>query len=1312
MKHRILTLTLFLSAITFAAKANPVDMNIAREVALKFVNANTKTHLRSTDELQLATTYSISRGDAAFHIFNTPNGFVIVSADDCATPILGYSDEGRPFDMDNIPIQLQDYLQGFVEQIEYGIENHIQPDEATVRQWELVRSIGRLNENRSNEVVEPMVTALWDQGCYYNAMCPEDPNGYCGGHVPTGCAAIAMGMIMHYWGYPSQGSGTHTYTPMGYPEQSVNFGETIYDWANMPDQLTDNSTQEEIDAVSTLLWHCGVSVDTRYNSYSSSVSAELMPSALINHFNYSNELYLSYDGNISTWVTRIKHDLFHNRPILFIGISPNEGHGWVCDGIDAQDLLHYNWGWGGQDNGYYSVYAGAYGFGILGAIFNIFPDCDHGATYQIAASIDPPEYGNVYGTGLYSCGQTCSLLAEANEGYVFCNWTEDGEEISTETIYSFDIIESRNLVAHFFEASSIVISATANNEEGGVISGDGAYEYGQICTLSAEANPGFSFAYWTENGAVVSTDSDYSFSAVCNRNLKAHFYDMVCSIVFDLSLNGCCTWGGNYLVVDYGDGSSEQFTLENSLGEYYVRDVVNGNTITLSWISGELPSALCFFSVSYEDGVMIYESPMGYDHDDLHFEFEADCIGNLYEITTTVNIEDGGIVNGSGQYIYGTYCFLRAIPNPGYSFAYWTENGEVVSYDALYTTHVLSDRELVANFVTPATISLSIISDNTGTVSGEGVYLYGQECTVSALPDEGYTFLYWTSHDKVLSVDSVYTFRVVSDSSIVAHFVEEETICNIVFELFNIWGEVVTGWKDNSLVVTRDGYSEYITLKDTEKTAIHTRKFIDGSTFELTWSLGDYNYMAGSKFTISYENGFPIFQCTMPEWLYFSYNVNCSEANLPHVVNVTTHSCFGGTVMGNGTFESGEQCTVTAIPEEGFTFIKWVEDGNVVSTEPNYSFPVFADRDLIAYFAETSSLCSIDIELHWFYIWYGNALVVDYGDGSCEQFTVQEGDDASYSCNVVQTSHVSLSWISGYNPFACSFTLSYDNGNLIYQGSNPNVDFHYDFLVDCSSIPQYHFLSPGIWSEPTNWSDSTLPGTDAIVFIDAPCQLDQNASVAALMVSYDQSLTLLSGNTLTVTSTLVNMDASGLVIKDGAQLIHSSEGVYATMEKGITGYTDDGGFCLLAVPFTDSVSVPEQMTGGEYDLYLFDQYYPNAEWRNHKADAFSLVRGQGYLYANSNDTTLTLTGQIPPTDEPFSVNLTYDADAINPGYNLVGNPFTCNAYIDRAYYVLNEDGSSINPDEVSASIPIPPCTSVVVKALDENDTVVFTKATQ
>ena len=382
MKPRILVL-LLLIVTSFAAKAHPVDMGTVREVAMKFMNANAKVSLRGVEDLQLVTTYSISRGIAAFHVFNTPNGFVIVSADDCAMPVLGYSDEGR-FDMENMPIQLQDYLQGLVEQIEYGIENDLEAEEDVARQWDWVRRTGRLHENRDGEAVEPLVTAMWAQGCYYNALCPEDPNGPCG-HVLTGCAATAMAMIMHYWSYPLQGSGTHTYTPVGYPEQSVNFGETAYDWANMSDQLTEGATQEEIDAISTLLWHCGVAVNTRYGALVSTVFAELIPNALRDCFGYSDEIYfptdIVYDENLALWLAMLKNDLFQGRPILYLGVNPSDGHAWVCDGIDSQDLLHFNWGWGGQNNGYYSLYAGI-GYVMQSAILNIVPDVNPGITTQ------------------------------------------------------------------------------------------------------------------------------------------------------------------------------------------------------------------------------------------------------------------------------------------------------------------------------------------------------------------------------------------------------------------------------------------------------------------------------------------------------------------------------------------------------------------------------------------------------------------------------------------------------------------------------------------------------------------------------------------------------------------------------------------------------------------------------------------------------------------------------------------------------------------------------------------------------------------
>ena len=295
-------------------------------------------------------------------------------------------------------------------------------------------------------------------------------------------------------------------------------------------------------------------------------------------------------------------------------------------------------------------------------------------------------------------------------------------------------------------------------------------------------------------------------------------------------------------------------------------------------------------------------------------------------------------------------------------------------------------------------------------------------------------------------------------------------------------------------------------------------------------------------------------------------------------------------------------------------------------------------------------------------------------------------------------------WMGQELPYICSETLTFTADMIM--GAYPDFyPFHFT-----TPPPFYHFTTAGNWSDASNWQGGALPNTGNGVFIDAACTLDMDAEVASLTVTPGQTLTLQPDYTLTVTGSLTNTNASGLVIMDGAQLIHASEGVVATMEKNVTGYTGNGGYSLIAIPFVNEISVLAQMVAGDYDLYLFDQSYPNAEWRNYKNNAFNLVRGCGYLYANNTSITLSMAGQIPPASNPYSAYLTFDANAIVPGFNLVGNPFTCNANIDRAYYLLKEDGTGINPIPVPAATPIPPCTAVIVKAMDENDCVVFTKA--
>ena len=156
----ILCLIIAVFGLHHTLTAHPVDLQTAQSVAVKFMGAS---------DVQLVSTYRTDKSVAAFYVFNTDDGFIIVSADDCETPIIGYSHEGL-FDPNDIPEQMEAYLQDFMARIQYGIENHIEADEATARQWELVKTTGRLYERKDSKSVEPLLTEMWEQGCHYNEI--------------------------------------------------------------------------------------------------------------------------------------------------------------------------------------------------------------------------------------------------------------------------------------------------------------------------------------------------------------------------------------------------------------------------------------------------------------------------------------------------------------------------------------------------------------------------------------------------------------------------------------------------------------------------------------------------------------------------------------------------------------------------------------------------------------------------------------------------------------------------------------------------------------------------------------------------------------------------------------------------------------------------------------------------------------------------------------------------------------------------------------------------------------------------------------
>ena len=334
--------------------AAPVDVNSAKNVGVKFVKTNVAA-AKDVQDAELAYTLYGDNGVACLYIFNYgEKGFFIVSADDRAKPILAYSDESR-FDLEHMPEAMGYYLNHFKTQIEYAVENDLY-DEEIAAEWDLVRKEGLVTRNRLDRSVSPLINLSWNQDWPYNYYCPTAGGGP-GGRCYVGCVADAMAMVFKYWNWPDQGVGTHTYTPQGYPTQTVDFSATTYDWNNMPVSLSSGSPQAQIQAVATLMYHCGVSVNMQYSPQGSGAYSTDVPNAIAEHFKYTehNELRDRDLYSKTQWEDMLIELFDEGFPAYYSGSGNGGGHAFVCDGYDNNRMFHFNWGWSGWCNSYYAI---------------------------------------------------------------------------------------------------------------------------------------------------------------------------------------------------------------------------------------------------------------------------------------------------------------------------------------------------------------------------------------------------------------------------------------------------------------------------------------------------------------------------------------------------------------------------------------------------------------------------------------------------------------------------------------------------------------------------------------------------------------------------------------------------------------------------------------------------------------------------------------------------------------------------------------------------------------------------------------------
>ena len=347
-------------------EAKTIDEVTAKTVASNFIYRQ----LKNGKTQVLETSYISTKKDvnsfviyANFYVFNIVDGegFVVVSADDNVEPILGYSLE-KDFEIGQIPKQVSNWLEDYSTQIGIVIENKISSKSATAK-WNNLLSNIIIKEKALPTAVKPLLKTTWNQNPYYNDLCPTD-NGV---KTVTGCVATAMAQAMKYWNYPTTGTGSKTYTAGTYGSQTANFGATTYNWVNMPNNINSSNTE-----IARLMYHCGVAIEMNYGTaasggssayntydpnYPTSPCAHL---ALKDYFKYdANSIASIYKKNYTdqTWTDKIKSEITQARVVIFEGSSStgSGGHCFVADGFDVNNFIHFNWGWGGSYNGYFSV---------------------------------------------------------------------------------------------------------------------------------------------------------------------------------------------------------------------------------------------------------------------------------------------------------------------------------------------------------------------------------------------------------------------------------------------------------------------------------------------------------------------------------------------------------------------------------------------------------------------------------------------------------------------------------------------------------------------------------------------------------------------------------------------------------------------------------------------------------------------------------------------------------------------------------------------------------------------------------------------
>ena len=371
---RLLFLAAFLLAAPQMCSAN-VDEAEAQARAQRFLLSQARTGrvmTRTTGNLKLAHVEmnSMHASTPVYYIFNSDDGYVVVSGEDRAREILAYGDQ--PLDVKTMPENMKYWLSLYKRQLEFLLANP---------------SIEVSLPLRAGQSVNPLLTANWSQNAPYWNECPVFGNDTC----YTGCPATSLSMVFHYWKYPKQQTpAAPSYMIPTYGTVLPELPPTTFDWDNMLDNYNAGGYNDvQAAAVAHLMRYIGQVEEMDYTISGSGAYGKDVLRA-VKYFEYDQNAQLLFKtddlgyANYSDeqWAALIQAELAAGRPIVYCAYDnyTGAGHAFNVDGYDAANgTYHINWGWNGRGNGYCALNAFSY------------DDYTFGTGQQMVIGIQPPE---------------------------------------------------------------------------------------------------------------------------------------------------------------------------------------------------------------------------------------------------------------------------------------------------------------------------------------------------------------------------------------------------------------------------------------------------------------------------------------------------------------------------------------------------------------------------------------------------------------------------------------------------------------------------------------------------------------------------------------------------------------------------------------------------------------------------------------------------------------------------------------------------------------------------------------------------------